>query len=165
MTSAQSRFLLRQQSLLRPLQQFQQEFQQKFQQAFRQEYQQAFHLHQIRPLPYHLFRVADLQACLQVWLHYKSSGSLLYMLIPNQAIRLVPQFRAHNNKKKKLRLSVSNGSALANKLEEEKTEKVKANGVPERKPLLMNPNASGTGTGTYGRKLDGGRTLKSTNTL
>jgi len=64
-----------------------------------------------------------------------------------------------------LRLSVSSGSALANKLEEEKTENVKASGILERKPLLMDPNASGTGTETHVRKLDGGRSLKSTNTL
>ncbi|KAI4960405.1 hypothetical protein J4E86_002027 [Alternaria arbusti] len=74
-------------------------------------------------------------------------------------------FRAHNNKKKKLRLSVSSRSAQSNKLEEEKIEDVKANGVPQRKPLPKNPNASGTGTGTHVRKLDGGRSLKSTNTL
>jgi len=64
-----------------------------------------------------------------------------------------------------LRLSVSSGSAQSNKLEEEKTESVKANVVEKRKPLQMNPTASGTGTGTHVRKLDGGRTLKSTNTL
>ncbi|KAH6875615.1 hypothetical protein BKA58DRAFT_125150 [Alternaria rosae] len=72
-------------------------------------------------------------------------------------------FRAH--KKKKLRLSISSGSAPSNKLGEKVTEVTKTDVVPKRKPLSTNPTASGTGTGTHVRKLDGGRTLKSTNTL
>jgi hypothetical protein len=70
------------------------------------------------------------------------------------------RFRAH--KKKKLRLSVSNGFVPSNKLGEKSQE---SNVNPTRAPPSTSPQASGVGTGTHVRKLDGGRNLKSTNTL
>lgn len=93
-----------------------------------------------------------------------------YLLVNSQSLHCIsvcwlPRFRAH--KKKEQRLSVGIGSASSNKSVEEEKSKYDENSdvISKEIPQEGKLEGSAVGTGTYMKKLDAVRVLKSTNTM